>query len=162
MCAEPVPALDMDKVYAFAFKVIGDVTASQMDILNVIADRLGLFNHLAGAGSSTSDEFAKRASINERYAREWLSAMACHGYVNYDDSSKRFSLSPEMAFCLVDQDSPFYLGSMFSMAPTMWSNIDLLTEAFRHGGGVPQERFGSEFWCGFERFTRPAFRNNLV
>ena len=44
----------------------------------------------------------------------------------------------------------------------MWSNIDLLTDAFRHGGGVPQERFGSEFWCGFERFTRPAFRNNLV
>src|SRR5680860_439271 len=48
MCAEPVPALDMDAVHAFAFKVIGDITASQMDILNVIADRLGLFNHLAG------------------------------------------------------------------------------------------------------------------
>ena len=98
MCAEPVPALDMDKVHAFAFKVIGDVTASQMDILNVIADRLGLFHHLAEAGTATSAEFADRAGIDERYAREWLSAMACHGYVNYEDSSRRFSLPPEMRF----------------------------------------------------------------
>ncbi|MDQ3442006.1 MAG: class I SAM-dependent methyltransferase, partial [Chloroflexota bacterium] len=81
MCAEPAPALDMDAVHAFAFKVIGDVTASQMDILNVIADRLGLFDHLAEAGAATSAEFADRAGIDERYAREWLSAMACHGYV---------------------------------------------------------------------------------
>ncbi len=162
MCAEPVSALDMDAVHAFAFKVIGDVTASQMDILNVIADRLGLFDHLAEAGPVTSDAFAERAGIDARYAREWLSAMACHGYVAYDDATKRFSLPPERAFCLVDRDSPFYLGSMFSMAPTMWSNVDLLTEAFRHGGGVPQARFGTEFWCGFERFTRPGFRNNFV
>ena len=157
MCDEPVPALDMDAVHAFAFKVIGDVTASQMDILNVIADRLGLFHHLAEAGTATSAEFADRAGINERYAREWLSALACHGYLAYDDGAKQFTLPPERAFCLVDRDSPFHLGSMFSMAPTMWSNIDLLTEAFRHGGGVPQEQFGTEFWCGFERFTRPAF-----
>src|SRR5215204_3272436 len=128
MCAEPVPALDMDAVYAFTFKVLGDVTASQMDILNVIADRLGLFTHLAEAGAATSDVFAKRAGINERYAREWLSAMACHGYVAYNDASKTFSLSPEQAFCLVNQDSPVYLGSLVSMAPAMWANIDLLTE----------------------------------
>ena len=38
--------------------------------------------------------------------------------------------------------------------PDQWRNIDLLTEAFQHGGGVPQERYGDEFWCGFERFTR--------
>jgi 2-polyprenyl-3-methyl-5-hydroxy-6-metoxy-1,4-benzoquinol methylase len=162
MCAEPAPALDMDAVHAFAFKLIADVTASQMNILTVIADRLNLFDHLAEAGAVTSTEFAERAGINERYAREWLSAMACHGYVAYDDSLQTFSLPPERAFCLVDRDSPFYLGSMFTMAPTQWSNLDLLTEAFRHGGGVPQERFGTEFWCGFERFTRPGFRNNFV
>lgn len=64
MCAEPVPTLDMDAVHAFAFKVIGDVTASQMDILNVIADRLGLFEHLAEAGAVTSADFAERAGID--------------------------------------------------------------------------------------------------
>ncbi|MDQ3693967.1 MAG: methyltransferase domain-containing protein [Chloroflexota bacterium] len=162
MSAEPAPALDMDTVHAFAFKLIGDVTASQMAILTAIADRLGLFDHLAEAGPVTSAEFAERAGINERYAREWLAAMACHGYIVYDDGAARFSLPPEHAYCLVDRDSSFYLASMFGMEPTSWSNIDLLTDAFRHGGGVPQSRFGSEFWCGFERFTRPGFRNNLV
>ena len=162
MCAEPAPALDMDTVHSFAFKVIADVTAGQMNILTVIGDRLGLFDHLASAGVITSSDFAKRAGIQERYAREWLSAMACHGYINFDDSTQRFHMPNERAFCLVDRDSPFYLTGMFSMAPTMWSNIDLLTDAFREGGGVPQARFGTEFWCGFERFTRPAFRNNLV
>jgi len=168
MCAElapapaTAPAFDGDKAHAFAFKVLGDFTACQMGTLTTIADRLGLFDRLAEGGPATSVEFAARAGIDERYGREWLAAMACHGYLAYDDARRRFALPPEHAFCLTDRDSPVYLGSLFGMAPTTWSNVDLLTDAFRHGGGVPQERFGGEFWCGFERFTRTAFRNNLV
>jgi 2-polyprenyl-3-methyl-5-hydroxy-6-metoxy-1,4-benzoquinol methylase len=74
----------------------------------------------------------------------------------------RFSLPAEHAFVLANADSPLYLGSFPSMHAAMWRNIDLLTEAFKHGGGVPQERFGDEFWCAFERFTRTGYRNNLV
>ena len=155
-------AIDMDKAGAFAFKVLGDITAAQMGTLSTIADRLGLWKRLAEGGPATSAEFAARAGINERYAREWLSAMACHGYVAYDDATKRFSMSPEQAFVLVDADSPLYLGSLFPMGPPYWRNLDLLTAAFQHGGGVPQEHYGDEFWCGFERFTRTGFRNNLA
>jgi len=162
MCAEPAPALDMDTVHAFAFKVLGDVTAAQMGPLSAVADRLGLFGHLAQGDPATSAEFAARAGIDERYAREWLSAMACHGYAAYDDATKRFHLPPEHAFCLANPDSPFYLGSLFVMARPYWANLDLLADAFQHGGGVPQARYGDEFWCGFERFTRTGFRNNLA
>jgi SAM-dependent methyltransferase len=140
---------------------VADVTAQQMGTLSTIGDRLGLFRILHEGGPATSEEFASRAGIQERYAREWLAAMACHGYIGYDDADKRFSIGPEQAFCLVDQDSPFYLGSLMPMAVPYWRNLDLLTEAFKHGG-VPQDQFGEEFWCAFERFTRPAFRNNLV
>lgn len=153
--------LDMGKVQTFAFKVIADITAAQMGPLNVVADRLGLFQKLAGADPMTSAEFAAYAGLNERYTREWLSALACHGYIAYDDTTKRFSLPPEHAFCVADPDSPFYLGSMFAMAQPYWAHIDLLAEAFKHGGGVPQSEYGEHFWCGFERFTRPGFRNNL-
>lgn len=89
------PALDMDKVQAFAFKVIGDVTAQQMGTLSTVADRLGLFKTLAESGPATSAEFAECAHINERYAREWLAAMACHGYIAYDNREKRFTIPPE-------------------------------------------------------------------
>lgn len=162
MCADPSPVLDMDVTTAFAFKVLGDVTACQMGTLNAVADRLDLWRVLADAGPVTSVEFAQRAKIDERYAREWLSAMACHRYIAYDDGDRRFSLIPEHAFVLANPDSPFYLASLFAMPRPYWANLDLLTEAFQHGGGVPQERYGEAFWCGFERFTRTGFRNNLV
>lgn len=87
-------ALDMDKVNAFARKVVGDITAVQLGTLGVIADRLGLYTALAEGGPATSGAFAARANIEERYAREWLGAMACHGYIAYDDGSKQFRLPP--------------------------------------------------------------------
>ncbi|MBV9582435.1 MAG: class I SAM-dependent methyltransferase [Chloroflexi bacterium] len=102
-----------------------------------------------------------RASINERYAREWLSAMACHGVVTYDSSGHAFSLPAEHAFCLANPDSPFFLTTVFQMAPSYYAHIDRLTDAFRNGGGVPQDTYGAEFWSGFEAFTRPTFLNNL-
>jgi SAM-dependent methyltransferase len=156
------PSLDMEKVQHFAFKTLGDVIGTQMDMLNLIADRLGLFQTLAASGPITSDEFAEKAQINERYGREWLSAMACHGTLTYDNATKRFTLPPEHAAVLADVDSGLYLGSFPAMHVAFFRNADLLTEAFKHGGGVPQDRYGDDFWCGFERFSRTAFRNNLV
>lgn len=158
----PPASMDMDKVQKFAFKVLADVTAAQMGPLNLVADRLGLFGKLAAAGKLTSAEFAAHAGIQERYALEWLSAMACHGYVHYDDATKKFWLPAEHAFCLSDADSPMYLGSLFAMAQPYWANVELLAQAMQHGGGVPQDRYGEHFWCGFERFTRTGFRNNLA
>jgi 2-polyprenyl-3-methyl-5-hydroxy-6-metoxy-1,4-benzoquinol methylase len=87
--------------------------------------------------------------------------MACRGYVAYDAAAETFSLTPEQAFCLVNQDSPLYLTSIFGVLPDYYRNLDLLTEAFRHGGGVPQERFGGEWTCGFQRFSRTWFVNYL-
>jgi SAM-dependent methyltransferase len=156
------PALDMDKAGKFAFKVVGDLTAQQMGTLSTVADRLGLFKTLARVGPVTSEGFAAKAEIDERYGREWLSAMACHGYVAYDDATKRFSMTPEQAFVLVDEDSPLFLASGLTIPTAFYQNVDLLTEAFRHGGGVPQERFGDQFWCAFERFTRPGYLLNLA
>jgi SAM-dependent methyltransferase len=157
-----VPALDMEKVQAFAFKTLGDIIGTQIDILYLIADRLGLFQILAQSGPVTSEEFATKAGINERYAREWLAAMACHKTLTYDDATRRFTLPPEHAAVLADVDSGLYLGSFPAMHKAFWANADELTEAFKHGGGVPQDRYGDDFWCGFERFSRTAFRNNLV
>jgi 2-polyprenyl-3-methyl-5-hydroxy-6-metoxy-1,4-benzoquinol methylase len=154
-------ALDIENAQALGMKVIGDFTSSLMGVLTVIGDRLGLFDTLAAGGSLTSEGLADRAGISERYALEWLSAMACHGNVAYDNTTKTFSLTPEQRFCLVDRDSPLYLTSIFSVLPDYWRNIDLLTDAFRSGGGVPQERFGEEWLCGFQRFSRTAFVNYL-
>jgi SAM-dependent methyltransferase len=153
--------LDMGKVQGFAMKLLGDITALQMGPLMVLGQRLGLFDVLADAGPVTAAEFVKRAGIDERYAREWLSALACHRCVDYDPATERFALPAEHAFCLANPDSPFYLATVFQMARPYWAHLDLLGDAFRTGGGIPQDTYGDEFWSGFEAFTRPAFVNNL-
>jgi hypothetical protein len=86
-----------------------------MGTLATVADRLNLWAMLSESGPVTSDAFAERAQINERYAREWLAAHACHGYLAYDNTTKQFTLPPEHAFVLADTDSPFYLGSMLAI-----------------------------------------------
>jgi SAM-dependent methyltransferase len=155
------PELDMSIVHKFAFKVFSDITTAQMAPLSVIADRLGLFQKLAEVGPATVSEFSSRAGLNERYAREWLSAMACHGYVSYNRETEAFSLPPEHAFILADTESPFYLGSVFSMGEPYWRHIDPLVHAFQEGGGIPQADYGERFWSGFERFTATGFRHFL-
>lgn len=155
------PALDIEKAQGLAMKLIGDSAGALIGALMVVGDRLGLFDALVAAGPLTSDGFAVSAGIDERYAREWLSAMACRGYVAYDAAAETFSLTPEQAFCLVNRDSPLYLASGFGVLPAYYENLELLTGAFRHGGGVPQERFGDEWLCGFQRFSRTWFVNFL-
>lgn len=157
----PALDLDLDKAGALAMRIVGDITSIEMGVLHAIGDRLGLFDTLAKTGPRTSDAFAEAAGIDARYAKEWLSGMACHRYVSYDPATAEFSLSPEQRACLVERENPFYLGSVAALAPDIWANINLLTHSFQHGGGVPQDRFGPEWTCGFERFSRPAFVNNL-
>jgi hypothetical protein len=47
--------------------------------------------------TSTSEEIAKKAGLNERYVREWLGAMVTAEVVDLDSTSTRYSLPPEHA-----------------------------------------------------------------
>lgn len=87
--------IDQAKADAFVGKVLADTAALVVTTLSSIGDRLGLFKNLAEQGPATSEELAERAHINERYAREWLSAMACAGYIEYDPVMRRFTLPIE-------------------------------------------------------------------
>src|SRR3712207_1423842 len=112
--------LDVAKAQQIGMKLLGDTTGALIGALMVVGDRLGLFDTLAAAGPLTSDGLADHAGITERYAREWLAAMACQGYVAYDDATATFSLTPEQAFCLVNQDSPLYMTSIFGVLPAYY------------------------------------------
>ena len=67
------------------------------DIFSIhIGDRLGFYQALTSAGALTAAELAARVGAHERYVREWLSAQAASGFVDYDTEAGTFSLSPEM------------------------------------------------------------------
>ena len=73
-----------------------------------MGDRLGLYRALAGAGPLAATELAQRTSTAGRYIREWLSARAAGGYVDYDPGSGRCTPPPEQGVALTNPDSPAY------------------------------------------------------
>src|SRR3954469_10151553 len=77
--------------------------------LVMIGAELGLWKALAGAGPLTSDEIAERSGVAERYVREWASAQAAGGYLEYDSDDETFILPPEQAMAVADEDSPVYM-----------------------------------------------------
>jgi SAM-dependent methyltransferase len=158
----PAPVVDDAKLQAFMGKLIGDFGGTMATMLAAIGDRLGLFRTLAARGPATPSELAERASIDERYALEWLRAMAAAGYVEHDPASGRFTLPPEQALAFATEASPVSVGGVFQMIPEIATKFDLLTGAFREGGGVQQSEFGPAFWEGMERFTASWFENQLV
>jgi SAM-dependent methyltransferase len=158
----PPPAVDEAKLEAFMGKLIGDFGGMMATMLGAIGERLGLFRNLAEQGPATSAELAERAEIDERYAIEWLRAMASAGYLEYDGASGRFTLPPEQALAFATEASPVFVGGMWQMVPDLLAPFDRLADAFRKGGGVPQDSFGPGFWEGMERFTASWFENQLL
>lgn len=162
MTTEEAPAIDMEALNAVIVRLVSDYNAAMSSALVYIGDRNSLWAALDDAGPVTSRELAARTDQSERYLREWLSAMACAGYVSYDADTGRFTLPPEQAFCLANPDSPAFFSGLFEMLPTWYGNASKVADVFKTGGGVPQQEYGEEFWHGFERFTRAQFLNHLT
>src|SRR4051794_34395060 len=97
--------MDESKMTEFVEKAVGDVGALLSGSMVVIGDQLGLYRAMAGAGWLTPAELANRTGTAERYVREWSSAQAARGYLQYDGAG-RFLLPDEHAIPLTDETSP--------------------------------------------------------
>ena len=155
-------SIDQAKTDAFVGKVLADTAGLAVTVMSSIGDRLGLFKNLAELGPATSAELADRARINERYAREWLSAMASAGYLEYDPATRRFTLPPEHVPVLAQESGPVFFGGVQEEIVGLAGPINQLMQAFRSGGGVPMEAYDSSAWEGIARFTSGWFENLLV
>jgi SAM-dependent methyltransferase len=153
--------MDQVKMEHFVHKALGDLGSALTASLVVLGDRLGLYKALAH-GPATSAELAVRTDTSERCVREWLSAQAAAGYVEYDASTQRYSLPEEHQAALVDEESPMcVLGGFQSMLAAMRAEPKV-AEAFRHHHGVGWHEHDPELFVGVERFFRPGYNANLV
>ncbi|MDA9989610.1 hypothetical protein N9E48_02205 [Paracoccaceae bacterium] len=57
--------------------------------------KLDSFNALAEHGPIPSKELAQNTGSNERYLREWMYGVALAGYITFDKTSSKGSLSEE-------------------------------------------------------------------
>ncbi len=154
--------IDVDKLMAFVFRAVDEVGATLNTALVVMGDRLGLYRALADAGPLTSDELARRTDTSERYVREWLSAQAAGGFVEYDPATDRFSLPPEYAVALTDESSPAFLPGFYQIALGSLHDSPRITEAAKSGAGIGWQDHVSDVHEGCERFFRPGYNANLV
>jgi 2-polyprenyl-3-methyl-5-hydroxy-6-metoxy-1,4-benzoquinol methylase len=154
--------IDQQKTEQFVHKVLGDTSALTTVVLGALGDRLGLFKNLHAQGPASSAELAKRAGVQERYAREWLRAMASAGYLTYDPATHRFTLPAEHAPVLAQETGPVFFGGLWEMVMGMLHPIDKLTQSFREGGGVAQAEYPDATYHGMDRFTAGWFENLLV
>ncbi len=154
--------VDPIKLEAFVHQALGDLGAAMTAGLVALGDKLGLYRAMAGAGALTPAEFAARAGIVERYAREWLAAQAAAGYVAYDAPSGRYTLPEEQAEALANEESPaFIVGGFQAMMAALRSEAKL-GEAFRSGAGVGWHEHDPALFEGTRRFFRPGYVANLV
>lgn len=102
-------AINEEKLNHLLGQAVVDSGAVSFATLVVIGDTLGLYKALAGTQPQTPAELAARTSTAERYVREWLNANAAGGYITYHPDTGRYSLSPEQAMVMADEDSPAFI-----------------------------------------------------
>jgi SAM-dependent methyltransferase len=155
--------LDQEKLNAFMGRAVVDIGATLHAGLVVLGEKLGLYKALAAAGQPlTPGELAANTGTNERYVREWLNSQAAGGYVTYHADTERYSLSPEQAFALANEDSPAYLPGAFLLATSAVKAEPKISEAFRSGAGFGWHEHDHGLFEGTERFFRPNYVGNLV
>ncbi|HVG28260.1 MAG TPA: class I SAM-dependent methyltransferase [Pyrinomonadaceae bacterium] len=156
-------SISEEKLNQLLGKFVADFGASLHAGMVVIGESLGLYKALAQAEQPlTSAELAERTNTTERYVREWLCSQAAGGYVEYDAKTQGYSLTPEQAFALADEQSPAYLPGAFLLAVSALKAVPKITEAFRTGEGFGWHQHDHGLFRGTEMFFRPGYAANLI
>ncbi len=153
---------DAQKLEEFMHKIVGDMAAAMSGSLVITGTKLGLYKGLADIGPATSPELATHLGLDERYVREWLSAQAASGFVDYDLQGERFSLNAEQRMALSNEDLPVFVAPAFELIASTYIDEPKITDAFRSGAGVGWHEHHECLFRGCEKFFRPGYRANLV
>jgi 2-polyprenyl-3-methyl-5-hydroxy-6-metoxy-1,4-benzoquinol methylase len=135
------PEVDITKAQAFAGRLLTALNDAALCLMVSVGHRTGLFDVMRQSPSTTSEDLASRARLNERYVREWLGAMVTARVVTIDPATRRFSLPAEHAAFLTRAALADNMAVFTQYVAIMGSVEDDIVECFRQGGGVPYERF---------------------
>jgi 2-polyprenyl-3-methyl-5-hydroxy-6-metoxy-1,4-benzoquinol methylase len=144
-----------------------EATLGMMDVITVyLGDRLGLYRALRDGGAATAAELAKRAGIDERYAREWLEQQAATEILEVDDVAapserRRYTLPDAHVEPLLNPDSPYSIAPLARSVVACAKVVPQLMEAFRTGGGVDWSAYGSDMIEAQGDFNRPWLVNSF-
>ncbi|MBU2929722.1 class I SAM-dependent methyltransferase [Winogradskyella psychrotolerans] len=151
-----------NKLHDLLGKVVTEMGAAANGPLITIGDKLGLFTTLTDHGHLTSYELAEKTNTAERYVREWLSAQAASGYIEYDAVSKKFFMTPEQSMVFGNRKSPVFMTGAFYAISSVYHDEPKIEKAFKTGEGVSWGDHNSCLFCGTEKFFSPSYEGNLI
>ena len=154
-------AIDMDKLNAFMGRFVGDIGAAMHAGTVLLGDQLGLYKALA-TGPMSAEQLARATQTDARYVREWLSAQAASGYVEYDAAADHFHMTEEQVFALATEGSPAFIPGAFQVVLGALRSVPRLAGVFRTGLGYGWHEHDAMLFQGTERFFRPGYAANLV
>lgn len=128
-----------------------------------LGGELGLYAALAEHGPLTAGELADRTGIAPRYAREWLEQQAVAGLLDLapGPGERRYLLAPDHARVLLHADDLSHVAPFAHMLAGIGGVLPQVVQAYRTGGGVPYESYGTAFRHGQGHINRPAFTHEL-
>jgi len=154
--------LNEEKLHALLGKVVTEMGAAANGPLITIGDKLGLFTTLSESGSMSSHELAVKTNTAERYVREWLSAQAASGYIEYNAKNEKFFMTPEQTMVFGDRKSPVFMTGAFYAISSVYHDEAKIEKAFTTGEGVSWGDHNSCLFCGTEKFFSPSYEGNLI
>ncbi len=144
-------------------KAAGDIASTLSAMLVIIGDRLDLYKAMAESGQPiSSEELARKTDTNERLVREWLANQAAGGYLTYNASDGKYTLPPEQAMALADENSPVYIHGAYQAIRSYFKDEDKLVEMFKTGKGLRWEEHHHDLFEGSALFYKPNYVGNLV
>lgn len=127
----------------FLPRIIGILNDGMLCLSISIGHQTGLFDTMADGKKATSADIAKRAGLNERYVREWLGAMVTGRIVDYDASTKTYTLPPERSVFITRAAGIDNIATYTQFVALLGSVESQIVGSFRKGGGVPDSEFGN-------------------
>jgi hypothetical protein len=121
--------VEQAKLQEFMRKIVNDLGATWSTVLVIIGDKLGLYKAMADSKPVTAAELASRTRTNERYIREWLANQAASGYIRYDSNTGKYTLPPEQAMALANENSPVFSLGGFQAAMAFFRDEPKITGA---------------------------------
>ncbi|HLK73433.1 MAG TPA: class I SAM-dependent methyltransferase [Streptosporangiaceae bacterium] len=126
---------------AFAERMLRTMNEAALALMVSVGHRTGLFDAMAVMPPATSAEIASRASLNERYVREWLAVMTTSHIVEHDGAAGAYWLPADHAAWLTRAAGMKNLATGMQYIGLMAQVEDQIVDCFRHGGGVPYSAF---------------------
>lgn len=152
--------INWEQTRQFAGKLADYYTGGILSFMIDIGYKTGLLE-AAAKGPGTSQQLAERASLDERYVREWLGAMTTGGVFSYDPVSRTYTLPLEHAHTLTGQRAR-NMAPMSQLVAHLGKNLNQVADAFRNGGGVPYSEFRPEFTGIMDALGRRRYDELLI